>query len=82
MFYFYYYKCNININKIVVSNKFSFGKQDFKYFNDKKTGPLCIFFWEMRIYKKYSDKTKFIYFIIKDKTKFIKIWQFGRKLAI
>ena len=23
---------NVNINKIVVSNKFSFGKKDFKYF--------------------------------------------------
>ena len=64
---------NININKIVVSNKFSFGKQDFNYFNDKKTGLLCIFFSEMRIYKKYSDETKFIYFIIKHKIKFIKI---------
>ena len=38
---------DININKIVVSNKFSFGKQDFKYFmgckNSKKIRPLCIF---------------------------------------
>ena len=33
--------------KVVVSNKFIFGKQDFKYFigykDDKEIRPLCIF---------------------------------------
>ena len=47
---------NININKIVVSNKYPFGKQDFKYFVGyeyiKEIRPLCIFFPEMSIYIK------------------------------
>ena len=45
----------IDINKIIASYKFSFGKQDFKYFlgykDNKKIRPLCIFFPEMNIYK-------------------------------
>ena len=47
---------NIDINEIVVSNKFTFGKQDFKYFlgykDNKEVRTLCIFFLEMSIYKK------------------------------
>ena len=38
---------NIYINKIVVSNKVSFGKKGFKYFigyKDAKIRPLCIIF--------------------------------------
>ena len=46
---------DIDINEIVVSNKFPFGKQGFEYFivykGDKKVRPLCIFFPEMSIYK-------------------------------
>ena len=38
---------NIDINKIVVSNKVPFNKRDFKYFigykDAKKIRPLCIF---------------------------------------
>ena len=53
---------NIDINKIVVSNKFPFGKQDFKYFigykDNKEIRPLYIFFPEMSIYKIYFHKTK------------------------
>ena len=44
-------KNNIDINKIVVSNKFPFDKQDFNYFigykYNKEIRPLCIFFPEM-----------------------------------
>ena len=51
---------NIDINKLVVSNKLTFGKQDFKYFigykDNKETRPLCIFFLEMSIYKIFFDK--------------------------
>ena len=54
---------NIGIDKIVVSNKFPFDKQDFKYFisykDNKEIRPLCIFFLEMSIYKRYSEQTKF-----------------------
>ena len=57
------------VNEIVVSNKICFGKQDFEYFigykDNKKIKPLCIFFSEMSIYKKYFDKTKCKYFMIK-----------------
>ena len=39
---------NIDINEIVVSNKFPFGKKDFKYFirykDNKEIRPLSIFF--------------------------------------
>ena len=69
---------NIDINKIVVSNKFPFGKPDFKYFIDFKANSLCIFFPEMSIYKRYSDKTKCMYFIVKDKKnfdKYVTIWE-------
>ena len=56
---------DIDINEVVVSSKFPFGKQDFKYFigqkDNKETKPLCIFFPEMSIYKRYSEKTKCMY---------------------
>ena len=51
-----------DINEIVASNKFPFGKQDFKYSNgykhNKEIRPLCIFIPEMSIYKRSSVKTK------------------------
>ena len=63
----------------MASNKFSFGKQGFKYFicykDNKEIRPLCTFFSEMSIYKRYSDETKCKYFMIEDK-------KFGKKLAI
>ena len=53
---------DIDINGIIVSYEFPFGRQNFKYFigykDNKEIRPLCIFFPEMSIYKKYSDKTK------------------------
>ena len=65
---------NIGINEIVVTNKFPLDKKDYKYFigykDDKDIRPLCIFFPEMRIYKRYSDKTKCIYFMIEDEQNF------------
>ena len=60
----------MSINKIVVSSKLTFGKQGFKYFisyrNNKEIRPLSIFFAEMSIYKRYSDKNKCLYSMIKD----------------
>ena len=57
---------NIDINKIVVSNKVSFIKKDRKYFyghNDaKKIKSLCIFLPKMSAYRKYFDETKCISF--------------------
>ena len=46
----------IDINKIVVSNKVSFGKKGFRYFigykDVKKNRPLCVFLPKMSAYKK------------------------------
>ena len=57
---------NIDINKIVVSNKVSLGKKGFKYFigykDAKKIRPLCIFLLKMSAYRKHFDETKYISF--------------------
>ena len=61
---------DIDINEIAVS-KFPFGKQDFRYIivykDNKEIRPLWMFFPEMSVYKRYSDKTKCIYFMKNDK---------------
>ena len=71
----------LNINKVVVSNRFPFGKRDFKYFigykDNTEIRPLGTFFWEMSKYKRYADKTKCMYFMIKDESLFdnyLTIW--------
>ena len=60
---------NIDINKIVVSNKVSFGKKDFKYligYKDAKiVRPLCISLPKMSGYRRDFDKTKCMSFFIK-----------------
>ena len=73
---------NADINKIVVSNKFPFDKQDFKYFSGYKDNKeirfLYIFFPELSIYKRYSDKTKYMCFIIKGENifnKYMTVWE-------
>ena len=53
---------NIDINKIVVSNKVSLGKRGFKCFigyKDDKIKPLCIFLPKMSVYKRHFDQTKY-----------------------
>ena len=64
---------DIDVNEIGVCNKFPFDKQDFKYFigykDNKEVRYLCIFFAEISIYKRYSDKTKYMYFRMKNKNK-------------
>ena len=56
----------IEINKIVVSNRFSFGKKRFKYIisykDSKKVKPLCIFLPKISAYRKDFDETKYIPF--------------------
>ena len=63
-------KRNIDINKIVLSNKVSFGKNGFKIFywlqDDKKNIPLCIFLPKMSVYRKNLDETKYTSFLIKN----------------
>ena len=72
----------IDINETVVSNKLPFGTQDFRYFigykDNKKIRPLFIFFPERSIYKRYFDKTKCMYFMIKGENffdQYMKIWE-------
>ena len=61
---------NIDINKIVVSNKVSFGKKSFKYFigykDAKKIRPLCISFPKINAYRRDFERTKYMSFLIKD----------------
>ena len=61
---------NINIDKIVVSNKVSFNKKSFKCFicykDAKKVRPLCIFLPKMSGYRRDFDETKYMSFWIKD----------------
>ena len=72
---------NIDINKIVVSNKVSFGKKGFKYFigyKDAKIRPLCIFLPKMSAYRRDFDETKYMSFLIKDDElleKYNEIWE-------
>ena len=73
---------NIDINKIVVSNKDSFGKTGFKYsicYKDAiKIRPLRIFQPKMSAHRKYFGKTKYMSFLIKDDElleKYNEIWE-------
>ena len=70
---------NIDINKIVVSNKVSFGKKEFKHFIGYKDAKRIIFFPKMIVYRRDFDKTKCVSFLIKNE-KFLKnIMKFGKK---
>ena len=61
---------NVDIDKIVVSNKVPFGKKGFKYFigykHAKKIKPLCVYLPKMTAYREDFDETKYISFLIKD----------------
>ena len=75
---------DIDINKIAVFNKLSFGKQDFKYFIDYKDShkirPLCIFRPRIIIYKRNFDENRCTYFLIKKEEKFIKYTEILEKV--
>ena len=73
---------NTDINKTVVSNKFSFGKNVFKYFigykDVKKVRPLCILLPKISQYRRDFDETKYMPFLIKENAlseKYNKIWE-------
>ena len=57
---------NIDINKIVVSEKVFFGKKSFKYFTGykdaRKIRPICIFLPKISVYRRDSDGTKYMFF--------------------
>ena len=72
----------IDINKIVVSNKISYGKNDFKYFigykDAKRIRPLCILLPKISAYRRNFNKTKCVSFLTKDEKlleKYNEIWK-------
>ena len=78
---FHQYKSLISINdidvdNIVVSNLFLFGKLESKYFtgykDSEKIRPLYIFCPQMIIYKTTFNENRRIYFLIKEEKVFIK----------
>ena len=59
---------DIDINKIVVYNKVTFGEKGFKYFIgyiNAKIRLLCIFFLKTSAYRRYLNETKYMSFLIK-----------------
>ena len=62
----------VNIEKLLVPNKISFGEKSYKYFigclyNDDKVKPLNIMLPKTSAYvKSYDRQTKWMYFLIKD----------------
>ena len=76
---------DIGINKVVVSSKFPFGKQDFKYLivykDPEKIRPLCILCPQMVIYKRNFDENGHIYFLMKEEKVFIKYMEILEKLC-
>ena len=72
---------DIDANKRVISNKFAFGKQGFKYLIDFKDSEkirlLRIFRPQMIVHKINIDENRRIYFLIKkEKVFFLNIWKF------
>ena len=66
----------------MASNKFSFGKNVFKYFigykDVKKVRPLCILLPKISQYRRDFDETKYMPFLIKENAlseKYNKIWE-------
>ena len=62
----------VDIGKVLVSSKISFGKKNYKYFvgylyNGNKTEPLNIMLPKINTYVKiYDGQTKWIYFLNED----------------
>ena len=61
---------DVNMDRIVVSNRISFGKKSFEYFigyeNDfEKVMPLFVMLPKMSAYRKDFDETKYMSFLIK-----------------
>ena len=63
---------DVEIEKVLVSNKISFGEKNYKYFigylyNDNKVRPLHIMLSKTSVYVKcYDGQTKWMYFLIED----------------
>ena len=63
---------DVDIEKVLVSNKISFGEKNYKYFigclyNGNKIKPLNIMLLKTSAYvKRYDGQTKWMYFLIED----------------
>ena len=63
---------DVDIEKVLVSNKFSFGEKNYKYFvgyfyNDHKVKPLHIMVPKTRVHVKINEgQTTWMYFLIDD----------------
>ena len=63
---------SVDIAKVLVSNKITFGEKNYKYFigylyNDDKVKPLDIMLPKTSAYvKSYDGQTKWMYFLIED----------------
>ena len=68
---FYSHKTHVDIEKVLVSNKISFGEKNCKYFtgylyNDNQVRPLHIMLPKTSAYlKNYDGQTKWIFFRLK-----------------
>ena len=67
---------------MVVSDKVSFGKKDFKYFigykDGKKIRTLCIFLPKISAYRRDIDETKYMSFLVKNDEllgKYNELWE-------
>ena len=75
----------VNVDQIVVSDKFKHSDDGFKYFIGYKEGeivkPLCIILPKMSGYIKYCENgDKNMYFMVKDDDMFDKYNEFGTRL--
>ena len=75
---------DIDIDKLIVSNKLLFGKQDFEYFigykDSEKIRPLCIFCPQMIIHKRNFDENRQIYLFIEKEKGFVKYMKILEKV--
>ena len=64
------FQYDVNIDRIVVSNKVPYCKKGFIHFieyeDDEKGVPLCVVLPKMSRYRKTFDETKYLSFLIKD----------------
>ena len=83
-----FFKKDADIEKVLVSNKVSFGEKNYKYFigclyDDHKVKPLHIMLPETTAYIKiYDGQTKWMYFLVKDNELFENTIVFGIKSAL
>ena len=74
---------DVEISKIVVSDKVPFGKRGFKTFiwyeDGKKARPLCVMLPKMSAYRRDFDETRYMSFLMKNDELLKNIMNFGTK---